>query len=54
MDVPRLSIEELMNIEITPVSKKLETLSDAAAAAFVIANNDIRRFGFTTVPEALR
>lgn len=31
-----MSIEDLMNVEITSVSKKKEKLSDAAAAIYVI------------------
>lgn len=49
-----LSLEELMNIEITSVSKQPETLADAAAAVYVITNEDIRRSGARSIPEALR
>ncbi len=49
-----LTLEELMNIEITSVSKKPEKLFDAASAVFVITEEDIRRSGVTTIPEALR
>lgn len=49
-----LSIEELMDIEVTSVSRAPETLSSAAAAVSVITNEDIRRSGATTIPEALR
>src|SRR6201991_4346379 len=49
-----LSIEELMDIEVTSVSRTPETLSSAAAAVSVITNEDIRRSGATTIPEALR
>lgn len=50
----RLSIEELMDIEVTSVSRTAETLSSAAAAVSVVTNEDIRRSGATTIPEALR
>lgn len=53
-DLTNLSIEELMNIEITSVSKKPERLGDATAAVFVITQEDIRRSGVTSIPEALR
>jgi len=53
-DLTELSLEELMNIEITSVSKKPEKLADAAAAIFVITQEDIRRSGVTCIPEALR
>jgi len=49
-----MSIDELANIEISSVSKKKESLSDAAAAVFVITQEDIRRSGYTSLPEALR
>ena len=49
-----LSLEELVNVKITSVSKKEESLSDAAAAIFVLSNDDLRRSGATTVADALR
>jgi iron complex outermembrane receptor protein len=53
-DLANLSIEELSNIEITSVSKHPERLADAPAAIFVITNDDIRRSGAASLPEALR
>jgi iron complex outermembrane recepter protein len=49
-----LSIEELMDIEVTSVSRTAEALSSAAAAISVVTSDDIRRSGATTIPEALR
>jgi iron complex outermembrane receptor protein len=49
-----LSLEELMDIEITSVSKKEERLFETAAAVTVLTNEDIRRSGATSIPEALR
>lgn len=49
-----LSIEELMDLEITSVSKTVESLGGAAAAIAVVTNEDIRRSGATSIPEALR
>ena len=49
-----LSIEELLQMEVTSVSKKSEQLFDAAAAIFVITQEDIKRSGVRSVPEALR
>jgi iron complex outermembrane recepter protein len=54
VDLARLSIEELAEIEITSVSKRPEPLSEAAAAIYVITREDIRRSGATSIPEALR
>jgi len=53
-ELKRLSIEELMDIEVTSVSRTPETLSSAAAAISVVTNEDIHRSGATTLPEALR
>jgi iron complex outermembrane receptor protein len=53
-DLATMSLEELMNVRVTSVSKRPERLSDAAASIFVITGDDIRRAGVTTLPEALR
>lgn len=53
-DITKLSLEELLAVEITSVSKKAEKASDAAAAVFVINQEDIKRSGATTLPEVLR
>ena len=49
-----LSLEELMNVPVTSVSKKETKLNDSPAAISVITPDDIRRLGITTIPEALR
>jgi iron complex outermembrane receptor protein len=49
-----LSIEELMDVEITTASRKPEKLLEVPAAAFVITQEDIRRAGVRSIPEALR
>lgn len=49
-----LTLEELMNVEVTSVSKTPEKLSAVASAVQVITAEDIRRAGVTTLPEALR
>ncbi len=49
-----LSIEELLQTEVTSVSKKSEQLFDTAAAVFVITQEDIKRAGVRTIPDALR
>src|SRR5262245_45614209 len=53
-DLTELGIEELMNIEVTSVSKRPEPRSEAPAAVYVITQEDIRRSGVTSIPEALR
>lgn len=49
-----MSIEELISLDVTTVSKKSEKVSQAAAAVYVITAEDIRRSGVTSIPEALR
>src|SRR5258708_31512986 len=49
-----LSIEELMNEPVTSVSKKEQRLVDVAAAVTVLTNDDLRRAGVTSLPDALR
>lgn len=49
-----LSIEQLLQTEITSVSKKSESLFTAAAAVTVISQEDIERTGARSIPEALR
>ncbi len=53
-DLSELSIEELMQVEITSASKKSERLLDTPAAVYVIRSEDILRSGATSIPEALR
>ncbi|MGZ5801964.1 MAG: TonB-dependent receptor plug domain-containing protein, partial [Burkholderiaceae bacterium] len=53
-NLANLSFEELADIRITSVSKKEERLADAPASVTVITNEDIRRSGATSLPEALR
>ncbi len=49
-----LGIEELVNVEITSVSKKSTPLYEAPAAVAVLTPDDFRRLGATSIPEALR
>lgn len=53
-DLKQLSVEELMNLEVTSVSKQPQKLGQAASAIQVITSDDIRRSGATSIPEALR
>ena len=53
-DLSQASLEELMNVKVTTVSKRLEVLADAPAAIYVITHDDIRRSGMTSLPEVLR
>ena len=53
-DISRLSLEELMQVEVTSVLKKAETVSEAPAAIYVLTQEDIHRSGVTSIPDALR
>jgi iron complex outermembrane recepter protein len=53
-DLTQMSIEELMNLEVTSGAKKEEPLQRTAAAIFVITSEDIRRSGATNLPDVLR
>lgn len=50
----KLTVEQLMDIDVTSVSKRPERLFDAASAIQVITTEDVRRSGATSLPEALR
>jgi iron complex outermembrane recepter protein len=53
-ELKRLSVEQLMQINVTSVSRQSEKLSEAASAIQVITNDEIRRSGATSIPDALR
>ena len=53
-DLADLGLEALLAVEVTSVSRKAQHLQDTAAAVFVVTNEDIRRSGVTSIPEALR
>jgi iron complex outermembrane receptor protein len=53
-DVTAISLEDLMNLKVTSVSKREQKLGAAAAAIFVITQEDIRRSNARNIPEALR
>ncbi len=53
-DLTELSLEQLLNIEVTSVSKRPEKLSSAAAAIYVLTGDQIRRSGARRIADALR
>jgi iron complex outermembrane recepter protein len=53
-ELRQLSLEQLMNVEVTSVAKEPQKLLRAPAAIQVITSEDIRRSGATSLPEALR
>jgi iron complex outermembrane recepter protein len=50
----RMSLEQLMNLDVTSVAKEPEPYAEAPAALQVITGDDIRRSGATLIPQALR
>ncbi|PYJ02710.1 MAG: TonB-dependent receptor, partial [Verrucomicrobia bacterium] len=53
-DLTEVPIEALVQMQITTVARKAEKLSQSPAAVSVITQDDIRRSGATSIPEALR
>lgn len=53
-ELKKLSFEELMNIEVTSVSKVPEKLTEVASAIQVITHDDIYRSASKSLPSALR
>jgi iron complex outermembrane receptor protein len=49
-----LSLDALMQTEVTSVSRRPETLLDSASAIQVISDDDITRSGAATIPQALQ
>ncbi|MDP9053489.1 MAG: TonB-dependent receptor plug domain-containing protein [Acidobacteriota bacterium] len=54
VDITQSSIEDLMNIQVTSVSKKEQPLARTGAAVFVITQEDIHDSGATNIPDVLR
>ncbi|MEM6807705.1 MAG: TonB-dependent receptor [Pseudomonadota bacterium] len=53
-DLFDMSLEELVNLSVTSVSRKSEPLADTTSAVFVITREDIERQGIRSIPDALR
>jgi len=53
-ELKHMSVEQLMDIQVTSVARHPESLRQAAAAIQVITRDDIRRAGASSIPEALR
>src|SRR5260370_8115253 len=50
----QVSLEQLGQIEVTTASKRPVKVSQTPAAIYVVTQEDIRRSGATSIPEALR
>ena len=53
-ELKKLSVEELMNIRVSLVSRTPQPLTEAASAIQVVTGEEIRRSGATNIPDALR
>jgi iron complex outermembrane receptor protein len=53
-DLTQMTLEDLLKIEVTSVSRRGKRVSEATSAVYVITQEDIRRSGATSIPEALR
>lgn len=53
-ELKRVSFEDLLDIEVTTVSRTESTVGRSPAAITVITGEEIRRSGATTIPELLR
>lgn len=53
-DLTEVSLEDLMNIQVTSVAKKEQKLAKTGAAVYVITQEDIHRSGATNIPDLLR
>src|SRR5580700_3114222 len=53
-DLKGLSVEQLMNVQVTSVARHPEKLLESASAVQVITQEDIRRSGATSLAEVLR
>jgi iron complex outermembrane receptor protein len=53
-DLATLSLDDLLQLEVTSVSRRAQRISAAPAAVTLITNDEIRRSGMTTIPDLLR
>ncbi len=50
----QMPLEELLQQQVSSITKKLQKVGDVAAATYVITSKDIAQSGATNIPEALR
>lgn len=54
LDITGTNVFQLMNLKITSLSKKQQSLNKAAAAVYVLSNDEIERLGVSNIADALR
>lgn len=52
-DIADISLDELLNVEITTAGKKAEKISDIPASVVLITREDIQKYGYETLEEIL-
>lgn len=52
-DLTRLSLEDLLNVDVEGASRYAQPISEAPATATIIGADDIRRYGYTQFSQAL-
>jgi outer membrane receptor protein involved in Fe transport len=53
-DITALSLEQLLNPQITTASRTAEKATEAPATMYVVSKNDIRAYGYSTLEEVLK
>jgi outer membrane receptor protein involved in Fe transport len=53
-DITALSLEQLLNPQITTASRAAEKATEAPATVYVVSKNDIRAYGYSTLEEVLK
>jgi iron complex outermembrane receptor protein len=53
-DLADLSLDDLLQLEVTSVSRRAQKVTESPAAITLITNDEIRRSGMTTIPDLLR
>jgi outer membrane receptor protein involved in Fe transport len=53
-DITALSLEQLLNPQITTASRAAEKATEAPATMYVVSKNDIRAYGYSTLEEVLK
>lgn len=53
-DLTELSLEDLMQVEVTSASRKPQPLGETASAVYILTASEIARSGATSLPELLR
>ena len=52
-EIARMSLRDMMNVEIETAGKKPEKIEEIPASVVIITRNDIERFGYNNIEEVL-